>query len=731
MNAVNDRGIGVAAAVALLLAVGCQTDSPSDSPDPGTDGGTYADAGADGTTSPGTEAASVEALLDPDKYVYSPGETVTGHAIVRDDSGAELSDASTNWSAGPEGKVEKTGSAEFEFKGEGTVTFEACAPLSNGGEVCGTKEIIVDAGPPTVQITSPKAGAFLGQSSDSDTIEVVGKVTDSHGTVRAVLNGEKVELGDDGTFQTEIPADFGVNNIRLTATDGINRTNPSAIRQVIWAPGYESIQGDGSELSIQTKNGVAFRIGQNFFDDAEPPEKRASESKIVARDLADILNLLITNIDFASQLPNPLIDNQSARLEINSVQFGDPVVVVDLTDDGLDAFVHIDQMVLQTSGSIDIEGKQFSLNGSIQGRISSFVDISIEQDSSSGEFSTTVDELELSIDEVSPNFADQKANALFELAESTIRTNFEDRLRNTLRSEVISVLPDLLDDQLNSLQDTLSEQSFEFGSDVTGTRQINFSGEVDQFELNYRKAMTGLLKTDVAVGGSDEKSKAPGTPLLAPNSTAVPWFEQSRLQIALRMRLLNGLLTAVWKTGFLDLDLQGVLPDQYSEIVEKAELTGKLPPVIRPAQEEEPHDLVMEVGQLELDTKAAESDDRYGLRLRAGINVALNDNELELTVPEDPNIEAWVIETGEDGPFLEPDALESLVLSEVWPSLKSSLQDGLAISLPAPSLSGLKNIAPTLTNMMLEYALPYPAMVRDGYLVLDSQFRGVLPIGSN
>lgn len=738
MSGFRQRLLGLVATVAVVAAGGCKTDSPPGDNDAGTDAGTYADTTSSTDTGTGAPqqpiAGSIEVGVSPDKYVYSVGSTVTGDVTVYDRSGSEIADPSTTWSVSPSDAAESVGSAQFELKTEGEVTLEACATLEIGQEVCGTTDVLVDAGPPSVEITSPKPGAFLGGSSGAKTITVKGKVTDSHGTLTAQLNGEPVELADDGTFETEIPATFGTNNLRLTASDGLNKTNPSDIRQVVWAPGYEEVQANGSKLTSSTDNGIGFNIGQNFFDDAQPPKEKPSESKIIARDLADILNLIVSNINFAKQLPNPLIDNSSATLEIDSVNFGDPVVVVDLTDEGLNAFIHIDQVILNTSGSITIEGESLSLNGSISGRISSFVDIKIERDPSTGEFSTTVETLELSIDELVPDFVNQmtgkksKANALFKLAESTLRTNFEERLKNTLESEVVSLLPSLLDDQLNSLQKTLADQSFEFGSDVLKKTQVDFAGEIDTFELAYREAMTGLLQTDVSVNGMDTRSSAPGTPLIAPNSSAVPWFDQSRLQIALRMRFINGLLTALWKSGFLDLDLKGSLPDQYSNVVDQAKLKGKLPAVIRPARGDEPHDLIFELGQLELDTLAQGKDDLYGLRIEAGIDVSLQNNKLKLSVPDNPELETWVIESADDGPFFEPDALESLIINQVWPSLQSSIQDGLSISLPAPSLSTLQNVAPTLSNLMVQYNLPYPVTVRNGYLMLDAEFRGVLPL---
>jgi len=729
MNARRYRRIGLTLAVAAgLFAVGaCGTDSApgSGSGDVGTDGGGFADAGE------ARVAASIDVGLDPDKFVYATGDTVTAEARVFDRSDAEISDPPLTWSVSPSDAAENVGPGQFVLDSEGEVSIEACTSLSVGPEICGTADVIVDSSPPEVQITSPEPGAFLGGSSGSRTITVEGQVSDSSGNLSAQLNGKPVELSEDGTFSTEIPAEFGVNDLRLTASDGRNKSTPTAVRQVFWAPQYQSLTSENSTLRVNTTDGVAFNIGQNFFDDAMPPEQRPSESDVVARDLADVLNLIISNIDFASQLPNPLIDTSSANLTIDSVEFGRPVVAADLTDSGLQAFVHVDQLVLQTSGSVSIEGTRLSLNGSIQGRLSAFVDVTLERDSSSGNFSTTVDTLELSIDRLEPSFADQKANAIFELAESTLRASFEQRLVDTLRTEVVSLLPELLDQQLNSLESSLTQQTFQFGSETIGTTEVQFEGNIDSFDISFRDAIEGLLGTEVSISGADQKSSAPGTPLMAPDSSAVPWFQQSRLQVALRMRLVNGLLTALWKTGFLDLDLTGSLPENISGLVETANLSGKLPPVLRPARGDEPYDLVMEIGQLELDTEARGRDDLYGLRIQAGVDVSLENNKLELSVPDDPTIEAWVISASDEEPFLEPESLVSLILDQVWPSLESSIQDGLAIDLPAPSLSVLQNVSPTLSRLVLEYRLPRPVSVRDGYLMLDAEFRGVLPLGGN
>lgn len=733
MTTLSKRLLLLTVSAGLTLAIGCARDpagpAVKDAGGGQTDAASGPDAGPSGSSNSGI-SASVDITLDPSKHAYSTGTTVTASATVYDYEGNQIDDPPTDWSISPSDGAEKTGEAKFKFTRERALTVEACSELVSGQEICGEKKIVVDDGPPTIEISTPKPGAILGDDGE-ETIRVEGTVTDSHGEVSAFLAGKEVELNDDGSFSVEVDPKFGVNNLRLVATDGINPTNSTTRRQVLWAPAYTELETGDSEIGFDFEDGVSFNIGQHYFDDAEPPVENTEDSELITRDFADILNLLVSNLQILDRLPNPAVDTDNATLEINGLELGDPTVTVDVTDDGLDAYLHIDSLVLQTSGEVTIDGDRLSLTGTISGRISAYTSLSVERNSSTEKFESSVEEVAISLDEASPSFADSEADALFELADSALRGKLETVLLDAVTDEVVDTLPELISIQLNWLDKSLESRSFEFGTEVTGQREVSFAGSVSNFETKFREGMLGLFETDLSANGEDVHTDAPGIPRLTSSPDgSIPWFDQSRVQMALRVGVFNGMLTALWKTGYLDMNLKDVLPDNIGGVLEKAELRTKLPPVVRPAQDTEDHDLVIEAGQVELDTKALGKDDVYGLHLRAGLDVSIADNRLELQMPDEPLVEVWVIETSEDGPFLDPEDLEDLVVSKFWPTLRESLDSGLSLYMPAPRLGDLADFAPTLDDMTLEYALERPVTVREGFIMFDSVLQGTLPIGN-
>ena len=716
--------------VPLAGTVGCAGGSsgpPSGSDDDASGG--QVDAGPPTTDGNKKElVATVEIRLKPARHVYSPGTKLEGTAVVYDADGNQLDDPDTRWSTTPSDGAEKRGGGKFELKQEGTLEVRACATLEGGRDVCGSKEIAVDAGRPEIQLDKPAAGALLGGNGDGP-ITVEGRVVDSHGKLTAFLNGERLELDDKGRFSTEYEPTFGVNTLHVVASDSLNRSDATTTRAFLWAPHYGGTTQKSSKVHFSFDDGVAIDLGQDFFDDGEPPMRKTKESKLITEDFADILTVLTSNLDLASQIPSPVVDSGDTKFDVKSVNLGTPDITVDVTDDGLDVYLHVDNLVLQTSGTVKLEGQKLDLTGTASGRISAFAAVSVKRKTTSSTFESNVEEVDISLDRLTSSFADKKANAIFELADGVLRTKLEKTLVDALRSEVVAVLPKMLNETLTSLEKSLSDQSFSFESDLTGKRTVDFQGEIRKFETAYRKSIFALLANDIETAGSDIHPNAPGIPMMVDGSSSVPLFDSGRIQIGLRLGLLNGMLTTLWKTSYLELDLSKSLPSNLSGVVEKADVSGKMPPVIRPARRTEPYDLVLEAGQIVLSAEALEQTDTYSLNLRVGVDVSLADNKLVLSVPDKPMLDSWLIQTTGDSPIIEPDDLNALILSKVWPTIQKSLKGGLQLNLPVPDISNLSQIAPTLNNLTLDFVLTHPVAVRRGFLMFDSTLQGTLPLG--
>jgi len=702
--------------------VGGDTDYAGDATGPDAGPGEDADDGS----RPDQVVGAVEISLDPARHAYLPDSEVTASTTVIDSDGNTIEDPeSIAWSHSPAEGAEHGGGGTFTLVEEGRITIEACATLRDGNELCGNKRVVVDGSRPSIEITNPEPGTMLG-SPQAETIDVEGEITDSHGEVSAVLNDQRLTLEDDGSFSAEIDPKFGINTIHVVANDGIQRRDATETLAVLWAPRYEKL---GSDLAFSMDRGVGIDLGQRFFDDREPPVRKDMESKLVTRDFADVLKLLISNIDLVNELPDPLIDSGNTRLRVTGVTLAGTDMTMDVTDRGLAAYLQLGQVQLQTTGQAVIEEETLDLTGTVGARLSATTFISVDKPSGSDSFEANVEGVQVSLDRLDPSFADEKASAIFELAEGALRSKLETRLVGAVREEIVATLPTMLTRTLDSLEQSLSDQTFTFSSDITGTRKVHFRGDIDMFQTLYRESMFALISNEVETPGNDVYPNSRGIPMSTSGDNGIPLYDAGRIQIGLRLGLLNGILTSLWKSGYLDVDLSESLPEDISGIIKKARIAGKLPAIIRPAYATEPYDLILETGQLEIETEALGQTDRYGVNVRAGLDVSLENNELTLSIPDEPLLDSWLISTTGDSPQIGAETLNELILSKVWPRIKKSLKGGLTIDLPVPNLSNLTDISPTLQNLTTNFVMERPLDVRSGYLIFDSALQGTLPLG--
>jgi hypothetical protein len=231
--------------------------------------------------------------------------------------------------------------------------------------------------------------------------------------------------------------------------------------------------------------------------------------------------------------------------------------------------------------------------------------------------------------------------------------------------------------------------------------------------------LRGTLAASAATDATSAKHPSSrGVVLTEAASPGDPFFASPRLQIGVRLALLNGLLHALWDSGLLDLDPQPpTLP---------AKVTALLPPIVRPARAGEAWDLVVSVGELELTTQGADSG-TFGVRLEAGVSIDVTGGALALKVAEEPTLEVWEIHAPPQGALYNVDLMRILLHDVVWKQLRAGLTQSLAFQLPIPSLGALQAAAPSLAGLQFGIAQAHPPTARAGYLVLDVDWTAKLP----
>ena len=159
----------------LLGLVGCEDDvQPANGP-MGGGGATTEDMGVEDATPvldaaqmmdvfvplPPPEPAFVELTIDPRRSLYTREEHPTVTAVVYDRIGREIEGAMVRWDVQPEGVAELQPDQTLNFLQQGQGAVRGCA----NPDLCGRVSFFVDDGPPTLELTTPMAGAVMvGQS---------------------------------------------------------------------------------------------------------------------------------------------------------------------------------------------------------------------------------------------------------------------------------------------------------------------------------------------------------------------------------------------------------------------------------------------------------------------------------------------------------------------------------------------------------------------------------------
>ncbi|WP_283809669.1 hypothetical protein [Lujinxingia vulgaris] len=712
-------------ALGSLTLTACGADSGPDSTGQNTDVET--DAGDETDVEPEPEPADWEApaevrvSLTPARQAYAVDSRITPAATVYDGLNRRISPP-VRWLVTPAELVEKDGDEDRWFlRGEGPVTFKACVDLDDGEAVCGSRIAMVDSGPPTITLESPLPGAQL-LASEHPTIEVSGQVSDPNPIVSVHVNGKEVDLDAEGRFSETFEPQLGLNAVYVTAFDGLHEREGYAEANFIWAPAYHPTDADGA---VTLEEGLILNLGQNFFDDGQPLEV-LSEAQVATNDLADILYLVLRHIDLTSQLPDPVVDSSALTLRILDVAVNEPRVEIDVTDEGLQLFAQIPNLVATTAGGLELNDQSLSLDGELSASLAIFAEISVAKTSAEAPFEVELERFELALEQATPNFVSPEVNAVFELADSALRTSLESIILESVNLSFIDTLPELLLDVFTSLEGAISQQSFELDLGMGEPVALDFSGQISQLAPVYREGLDGIVRAHLSTGVEPLFANSPGVPLLSAPSSALPYFQSSRLQIGLNTALVNGIFHSLWNAGLLTMDISEMIPAPFNTLVQAAQIDGKLPPLVAPPQNGEPYDLMIYLGQLEIEMTWPDRVDRFGARISVGANMGLSGGEIGITLAEEPDIHMWLIESSMGEPQLTADMLEELMYDQLWPEIEGAFGEGLSFAVPAPDLGALGEFSPALADLQLTLQQSQPLATRQGFLMVDANFRGEL-----
>ncbi len=658
------------------------------------------------------QPAWVEVELAPRRPIYALDATVTVTAVAFDRFGEPLPDEAVRFDVAPAaiGQIDEAG--VLTFASEGPATVLACA-----GMVCGRAAVFVDDGPPTLVVESPERGEIL-DGEGGDTLTVAGSAVDSAGPVTVRVNGVQAQTDDEGRFSVAIPATFGVNRVEVTADDGVQPDPAYDVRDVLWAADYEAVEGDGVTLT----GAVSLRIDQALLDTDNPVEVPDDGGVLRAGDVAQVLDMLVQLVELDSLLGDPQIaEGEPLDLRIESVDLGRPDVEMIFTAEGLELFLVLPAVEVQTSGRLVIEDEQIDLTGSIDAEVAAFATLQLTLEDA---LAVTVGEVQVNLESIRGNYASDTANALIDSLGTLLGNLVRDLAQDLISGLIADQLPALVDSALDTVLGTIGDIPLQFETGIDGVPPLDLALQITPAGLHIERATLLQLMLDARVqhpGPVEAPHPDPGVPVLS----SPEWVEVQGEGIgaSMRLALLNGLLHEVWRTRLLN--IQPPLPDELAGLLGDVVLDARMPPVVVPARLGSEFPLTVQIGDLRMSTQAANADaaDVYAISLAVGAGIHVDGAQIELRLADEPDVDVVRIEQGQEFPLLSADALGGLLLRVVWPMVQDALGEGLAFGVDpiAVDPAALAEYAPRLVGLTLAPSFRGAPRVDGGRIGLEGR----------
>ena len=136
-------------------------------------------------------------------------------------------------------------------------TADFCDPETG----CGSTVIVSNACRPTIVVEFPPRAATL--DSDDGPLVVTGTVTSGAGAITTfTINGEAVEVADDGSFAFAASPEIGGNTLAFEAEDALGSTR-KRVQSYLWSADY--LAPDPANPDTRADPGVGIRLGADSF----------------------------------------------------------------------------------------------------------------------------------------------------------------------------------------------------------------------------------------------------------------------------------------------------------------------------------------------------------------------------------------------------------------------------------------------------------------------------------
>src|SRR5699024_4036721 len=114
---------------------------------------------------------------------------------------------------------------------------------------------------------------------------------------------------------------------------------------------------------------------------------------------------------------------------------------------------------IETSGHLTVQNTTIDLSGGIDASVVAYASLSISKSDPSSPLDVSMDAFSITIEEAKGAFDDPQANAIFELAEGTLRTKLESKLEGSLESLLDTTIPAVIENTLGALDTALKDKA--------------------------------------------------------------------------------------------------------------------------------------------------------------------------------------------------------------------------------------------------------------------------------
>lgn len=660
--------------------------------------------------------------IAPRRSLYAAGDTFTASAEVFDVFGEDVTRPIT-WRLEPAeiGTVE--GAGEVTVTGEGQGFVVACVDA-----ICGRAGFFADNAPPGLIVESPEANARLAGFAGRN-LTVSGRASDSRGGVVVHVNGERADVDADGRFALDLQADFGVNRITVVADDGV-RTPVRVVRDVMWAPRWRNADASGVDLPAA----MALRLDQTLLDADAEVEIPPRAGQVAARELAAFVEALIGLVDGRGLIGDPNISSSDAlTLTIDSISLGEPEVDIGFTAAGIELFIRLPGMTVNTRGHLVIEDQRLSLNGSIGASMVAFAEMSLGL-GEDGSFQVQAGEIGVAVERIEGDFDNETVEALLSALGSQLNAVVRGLVLDLVEGVVRDSLPGAVQTALSGILRSLERLPLNIDLGIEGLAPV-------RMELLMRPATLAIARRTGAGISLDGRIQYIGEPPVALHpDPGVPELSEEEaasvpgggLGLTARLVLINALLHEVWRGGLLK--FRPPLPAQFAGLLGEVRVDAEIPPIVAPAPPDIDFPMVADVVlKLEMQPEGLPEPHLFSLRLRAGIGIDIVDGRFGLTIVDRPLLDAALLRRGNDQePPLGPDALEAFVEAALWPEVQEALTRGLDLDLSPVDVAvgDFFAIAPRVEGISIGPVFDADAFVQDGRLHLEGALEVLLQLGN-